>query len=657
MNQHVRRTIWRSLAVSLFAVAALPGCVEQEVSVSTVDQSLAQQMSADSQYMMGLLGGSSGEQRAAKGGEPLAADDGGLRESMPVDLADPAQHRFVMNRLAAAGKNVDNSPQLFEHIRKASDAARARSATSATSATTATATDWCRNFIFLGNEVKTSTTTTQFRTTRPYVTCVGSPSYVYADITTYNSNTAGTENFVVQSAAGEDYTGGASFSAVAITPTLPAVLGRVNKTDSLIISIDDLGREQFTYNAVQSAMTPVPGTITLTHPVHSPWINSGGNIKMCQLRGFPDSCDYAVGNLTGAVFTGWVSPFTGIAGPKLNTGNGATAWAGDTAKYFPFTAPYSAANVYLPTQGTFDVGALPTGPCAITRINSADFRLFKTVNGGSCTTTASFRSALTFTAGARTGTIRKSISTFINDGGTATTGVAVNCSHAAIINEAVRGFVTINAQATCGTASIPRILVLGPDGVGPALKNPLFFLNSCFAEGTAIRRANGKAVAVEKVKVGDKVIADARGTLLTVTGVSQGAEAEPLVEIRDSKGHRLRLTVGHPLVLASGEVVLARKIRQGDKVMTDRGIARVVSTSRVAYDGQVYNLSLGTPEEKARVGKDGTTMFAGGFLAGDANMQQALETPVREVAQLPEVWERDYQNAVAGNPPMQRVLR
>jgi hypothetical protein len=30
---------------------------------------------------------------------------------------------------------------------------------------------------------------------------------------------------------------------------------------------------------------------------------------------------------------------------------------------------------------------------------------------------------------------------------------------------------------------------------------------------------------------------------------------------------------------------------------------------------------------------------------------------VREVAQIPKVWERDYQNAVAGNPPMQRVLR
>jgi hypothetical protein len=640
MSQHVRRAIWEVLFVLLFATAALPGCaVEEEVSVSTVDQSLAQQMSADSRHMMGLLGGKSGA----------------LRESVSIDLADPVQHRFVMNRLAAAGKTTDNSPELFEQIHRSATAARARAAVGAT--TTATATDWCRNFIFLGSEVKTTATTIQFRTTRPYVTCVGRPAYVYADITTYNSNQAGTENFVVQSAAGEDYTGGASFSAVAISPTLPATLGRVNRTDSLVISVDTLGREQITYNAVQSAIAPVPGTITLTHPVHSPWINSGGNIKMCQLRGFPDSCDYAVGNLTGTTFAGWTGPFTGIAGPKLNTGNGATAWAGDPAKYFPFAAPYNATHIYMPTQGTFDVGATPTGPCAITRINRAEFRLFKTVNGGSCTTTTSFAGAIAFTAGSRTGTIKKTLSEFVNDGGTPTTGVAVNCSHAAIVNEAVRGLVTINATANCGGVTVPRILMLGPDGVSPVLKNPLFFLNSCFAAGTGIRRANGTTVAVEKIGVGDKVIADRKGTLLTVTGVSHGSEDEPLVEIRDNKGHRLRLTARHPLVTASGEVVFASRVKRGDRMMTDRGVASIVSTSRVAYRGQVYNLTLGTPEEKAKVGQDGTTMFAGGFLAGDALMQQSHETPVREVAQLPRAWERDYQNAVANNPPMQRILR
>jgi hypothetical protein len=50
-------------------------------------------------------------------------------------------------------------------------------------------------------------------------------------------------------------------------------------------------------------------------------------------------------------------------------------------------------------------------------------------------------------------------------------------------------------------------------------------------------------------------------------------------------------------------------------------------------------------------------MFAGGFLVGDSAMQKEHDTPRRPVAQLPQAWQRDYQNAVARNPSMKRNLR
>jgi hypothetical protein len=111
------------------------------------------------------------------------------------------------------------------------------------------------------------------------------------------------------------------------------------------------------------------------------------------------------------------------------------------------------------------------------------------------------------------------------------------------------------------------------------------------------------------------------------------------------------------VIRASGEVALAMAIKKGDQMMTDRGVARVMSVGRIPYTGQVYNLTLGTSEEKAKVGKDGTTMFASGFLVGDNAMQQAYPAPRHQPVALSEDWKRDYRNAAAGNPPMKRVLR
>ncbi len=647
MSEKKNRAKLGSLSAALFTAAALSGCTtaaEPEAKISTVGQSLAMQMGTDSQYMM----------------QKLDLKSATLFPSAKIDLADPAQQRFVMNRLAAAGKTAENSPELFDRIQKSTQKALARAAqiSKGGAVTNAEATDWCRNFINLGSEVKINSTTTQFKTTYPNVTCVNGAVYVYADVSTYNSNLAGTENILVQSAAGEDYSGGTNFTAVKTQPMLPAVLGRLNKTDSLIIAYDEAGTEQMTYSMVQTAMVPIPGTITLQHPVLHPWIVNGGQIQMCQLRGLPTQCDYGVGQLAGSAFGPWLAGTTGIAPVAVGTGGtNAAAWAGDVANYFSFTTPFNTSHIYMPTQGTFDVGATATGVCGITSITKAEFRLVKTVDGGTCTTTSNFAGGITFTPGSRTGTF-KLISDFVNDGGTGAMGAV--CTQAAVINEGLKGVISIQAMANCGGPSpVPRFLNFGPDGASPALQPYIYFLNSCFAEGTPIRRADGKTVAIQDVKSGDKIISDNKGTVLTVTGVSNGLEDEPLVALRDDKGHSIKLTSKHPMVTADGAVVFASALKKNDKVMTDRGVATIVSATRVPVkaDTQVYSLSVGTEAEKAKVGKDGTTVFAGGFLAGDAAMQKAHEAKTRNVAQLSPAWGRDYKNASMNNPPMQRVLR
>jgi hypothetical protein len=625
-------------AVRCVVIAALTAsCVTEaprEVLLGETNQELSRQIGDDSRYMRKLF----------------ADKKTGIGIDARIDLSDPAQFRFVKNRMTAAGKTAQNSPELFSRLERSKDQAiAARAAASLTDDPIATAEDFCAGHILLGQEAK-SGSAILFNNTRPIVSCPNGSSYLFVDIYTFNMNLAGTEFIFVAGAEAEDFSGQRVFDDLAISPALPATLGRVNYSDSYAVTFDASGREQYTYLAVESGIVPVPPaptSINLQHPKIHPWINNGGNIEMCELRGHPTQCDYAVGNLTNGVFTGWVTNaagiYTGIAGVANNTGTATVPWAAEAASYVAFPTPFTPGHLYLPTIGTVDVGATGTGNCSIVRVDSAVFTLLKAVSGGSCSTNANFTSRVTFAAGARTASFR-TINDFTNTGGTANPP-GVNCSLSAIVNEAVRPAIIIRTTANCGGVTIPRIAAMGPGG-GPALSQLIFFLNSCFAEGTPIRRADGKSVAVESLKYGDKVVADAKGTVLTVTGTSYGGETEPLVELRDDKGHKVRMTATHPLIRASGEVAHASSIRKDDRVMTDRGVARIVSVTRIPYTGKVYNLKLGTPEEQAKVGKDGTTMYAGGFLVGDSVMQQAHSTPKPAVARAvaPE-WQRDYQGA------------
>jgi hypothetical protein len=89
----------------------------------------------------------------------------------------------------------------------------------------------------------------------------------------------------------------------------------------------------------------------------------------------------------------------------------------------------------------------------------------------------------------------------------------------------------------------------------------------------------------------------------------------------------------------------------GDKIQTEDGLATIASVEKEDYEGAVYNLVLGTPEERAAVGDTGTVMYANGVRVGDAGMQSYVKLRNDEVAlsrrmeALPESLRTDYQLA------------
>ena len=85
------------------------------------------------------------------------------------------------------------------------------------------------------------------------------------------------------------------------------------------------------------------------------------------------------------------------------------------------------------------------------------------------------------------------------------------------------------------------------------------------------------------------------------------------------------------------------------RVLPGEGPSRLVTVGREEYKGTVYNLKVGSGAELQSIGKDQTTVYANGFLVGDAQIQGDAESAElaasSQPAPLPARWRTDYQNS------------
>lgn len=212
---------------------------------------------------------------------------------------------------------------------------------------------------------------------------------------------------------------------------------------------------------------------------------------------------------------------------------------------------------------------------------------------------------------------------------------------------------SISITSVAGTPPDPSTVVL------PEVQ--VFF--SCIVEGTLVHMADGSQRRIEELRAGDEVISGVDGSVMTVRGVLEGTETEPVINIMTEGGHGAVLTNGHPVVVGDG-FVLARDLTEGQIVETIDGPRRIVSVERQAYDGKVYNLDLGTAHELQLVKMKDTVFFAGGVLVGDNAVQYlqgrkdrlagvlAQSTRSAILQALPAAWQAD-----ARADPNWRVVR
>ncbi|MFH1858497.1 MAG: polymorphic toxin-type HINT domain-containing protein [Candidatus Omnitrophota bacterium] len=143
----------------------------------------------------------------------------------------------------------------------------------------------------------------------------------------------------------------------------------------------------------------------------------------------------------------------------------------------------------------------------------------------------------------------------------------------------------INAELFFGDPTNTYIYKIGPRSTGPHRKC------TCFLAGTPILMADGSQIPIEKVKVGDKVLAfDEATKTLKEDSVKEFVEhtADEYFVIND----RLRLTEEHP-VYSEGKWVEAGRLKVGDKLLNSDGKSEsITSIQKVKENAKVYNLEV-----------------------------------------------------------------
>ncbi|QDE90946.1 hypothetical protein BHS06_19335 [Myxococcus xanthus] len=557
-----------------------------------------------------------------------------------LDLANDGDWKFLVGRLTSAGKNARNAPELFRRLDFMRERALTRQAANGQPANLVEGA-WCNHFLKYSQDPITANGYTTFFPVVE-VACKDGADYVYADLFNYDTNVAESQSVLLSSASGEEYGGGLAFDDVRAPATVATGKGRVLRMESLLTALGATV-DQTSYLVERGAAVDSLPSMTFTHPRKV--IPSGpvAEILACQLRGGND-CDYAVAGYQNGSLQPYPPSPTGVAA-SYSTAPGQL----NPADFWLFNAPYNYHNLYVPIRGVLNAGAEKNFQCVLSKVDRARIQLIANDSGRSCMyeNQAEFFGSLPLGANQTQLNVLSNMSYLFNSVGNGNS--PNNCGTTTIVNEKTRFSIVISGKVRCNGVELP-MFVVHPKGANGGASN-IYFRNSCMASGTQVKMADGRVVPVEEVKLGEKVLADAKGTALTVTDISRGNEVNPMLRLRDDAGHDATLTEMHPVIMSTGAVVAAKDLRVKDQVRTASGVATLTSITPVSPEGQrVYNLALGTDTELLKVKKNGRTLYAGGFLVGDLRMQDALTMPKREqvsiLQRLPKAWHQDYHNGV-----------
>ncbi len=535
-----------------------------------------------------------------------------MRDETPTSLnyADPRQYRFVLSRLKLAGKSPKNSPHLFkliaqrraEHLEKGYEVGMTLTAAS----------NGRKTEHFLGSTNFLSDTSAVYEV-KATCTHPNAAYYIWCDAAAWDNNGEPLGAMGFSEVYGAPYTKAASHGDTSLSAATSF------ESDTYTFKDTPEGLIE-TYSVRRGQGRELTYAATVQKPVTAAGDQTCADI--CLNRTWTGDCDYDMTGTPGSL----TIPLQGTLSITAPAGNAAKFDVAtiDLYKQGALQSP-GYIKVVLPTAG---------GGCDVDSQNSISLPMQE---------------------------FWQSVTVINDPNGTPKTIAwdfnATFDQTCRLVQAQLELTMFLAPPVLWGNSPISRPVVITNDATA---QNPLFQLpcitvtNSCLAAGTKVQMANGKPMPIESVKVGDRVANPfiKGGKSLTVMDTAKGFEDVMMVRIEDEKGKELLLTQMHPVSTKNKGMVLAKYLEKGDTVLTQSGPSKLMSVQREDFGGSVYNLKLGSDEEKGSLGEDQTVLFANGFLVGDGQIQNRYE--FRELsastqgdvrARLPKRWHRDYRNS------------
>lgn len=536
--------------------------------------------------------------------------------SVPLNHADPRQHRFAVTRMKLAGKTPENSPELFRQMTALKLAHQAKGFALGATAPSLTEPD--------GRVSQHETLTTGVSTTQATVVSGALASrqeqlvYGYVDSCIWDKN----GNPLGECEYTEVYGNMPYHNAQAVGDLSLATTDEVEGDSMLYTTVAATGEVVQSYAIAQPQVITAANSLTGAAVVH-PRDSTGDGVTQICLERNNGGCDYHnMGMWTLKVpLQGQIS----VTGPGM-----IIDWPTIVNQYR--AGGPSPGNIYV-TLGNNGGGCrLPaTGQAMSMKTFWQNVTAEPEVNP----TTLKWDMA----------TNNNNWASFSNSCQLVQATVYLTMNLVVPYENLITGKKDV-LPVTITNAPQPRPLTPPNLQFNPALR----ITNSCLAAGTEISIGGSATRKIEELGVGDKVFSP-YATSLTITDTTIGTERGQMVRIRDERGRELLMTEMHPLHVVARGMVPAKLLRAGDLVKTSDGSSKLVAVTRESYAGQVHNLKVGSATEARSLGTDQTAIYANGFLVGDSQIQSnyelaEIQAQTAAPKRLPSRLRTDYQTSL-----------
>ncbi|MDE1464043.1 Hint domain-containing protein [Spartinivicinus poritis] len=179
--------------------------------------------------------------------------------------------------------------------------------------------------------------------------------------------------------------------------------------------------------------------------------------------------------------------------------------------------------------------------------------------------------------------------------------------------------------------------------------SPIHVRNSCLVEGSLITMQDGSKKKIENIKVGDWVSTKNKKQPLMVKDLSIGTEDIPMYKLVTESNTEVVATEKHIIPTNNKGLVWVKELEIGDQLFTENGIETIKSVTQQQYSGKVYNLFIGLDDVTVdSFSASELTFYANSVLVGDNNIQSKFEYKDQWMSEeevlnlLPKQWHQDY---------------